>query len=295
MDITRGFNVLVLNDEQFYKLKLKVARCMSLLISHFDIMGARSSEAEKKKLLKWSSQRHRIENSADDACIIQAYRKDVMREIEEIENYRKDLQEQLLSIGRVLDVTDLEYQFVTLLASSFSSVSIRWQKGRFIGGGTFGHVYAAVNLDTGGVMAVKEIRFHDSQSVKNIVPSIKDEMTILEMLNHPNVVQYFGVEVHRHKVYIFMEFCEGGSLAGLLTHGRIEDEMVIQVYTLQMLEGLAYLHQSGVAHRDIKPENILLDHNGVIKFVDFGAAKVIATSGRTLGGGSGGANPRAAA
>lgn len=290
MDMTRGFNVLVLNDEQFYKLKLKVARCMSLLISHFDIMGARSSEAEKKKLLKWSSQRHRIENSADDACIIQAYREDVMREIEEIENYRKDLQEQLLSIGRVLDVTDLEYQFVTLLASSFSSVSIRWQKGRFIGGGTFGHVYAAVNLDTGGVMAVKEIRFHDSQSVKNIVPSIKDEMTILEMLNHPNVVQYFGVEVHRHKVYIFMEFCEGGSLAGLLTHGRIEDEMVIQVYTLQMLEGLAYLHQSGVAHRDIKPENILLDHNGVIKFVDFGAAKVIATSGRTLGGGSGGAN-----
>lgn len=288
LDMTRGFNILVLNDEQFYKLKLKVARCMSLLISHFDIMGARSSEAEKKKLLKWSSQRHKIENSADDEYIIQVYREDVMREIEEIEDNRKDLQEQLQSIGRVLDVTDLEYQFVTLLASSFSSVSIRWQKGRFIGGGTFGHVYAAVNLDTGGVMAVKEIRFHDSQSVKNIVPSIKDEMTILEMLNHPNVVQYFGVEVHRHKVYIFMEFCEGGSLAGLLTHGRIEDEMVIQVYTLQMLEGLAYLHQSGVAHRDVKPENILLDHNGVIKFVDFGAAKVIATSGRTLGGGSGG-------
>ena len=104
------------------------------------------------------------------------------------------------------------------------------------------------------------------------------------MLNHPNVVQYFGVEVHRDKVYIFMEFCEGGSLAGLLTHGRIEDEMVIQVYALQMLEGLAYLHQSGVVHRDIKPENVLLDHNGVIKYVDFGAAKVIASNGRTIGG-----------
>lgn len=282
MDMTRGFNVLVLSDEQFNKLKIKVARCMSLLISHFDIMGTRSNEIERNKVLKWSAQRQqRIENSADDDYILHVYTEDVMRQINEIEDCRKELQVQLLSVGRVLDVTDLEYQFVTLLASSFSSVSIRWQKGRFIGGGTFGHVFAAVNLDTGGVMAVKEIRFHDSQSIKNLVPLIKDEMTVLEMLNHPNVVQYFGVEVHRDKVYIFMEFCEGGSLSGLLTHGRIEDEMVIQVYTLQMLEGLAYLHQSGVVHRDIKPENILLDHNGVIKFVDFGAAKVIATSGRT--------------
>ena len=284
MDMTKGFNVFVLNEDQFYKLKLKVARCMSLLISHFDIMGARSSEAEKKRMLKWTSSRTNTEDTDDDEMILSAYREDIMKQIQERENYRKELESEQQSVGRVLDISDLEYQFVTLLASSFSSVSIRWQKGRFIGGGLFGNVYAAVNLDTGGVMAVKEIRFHDSQSIKNIVPSIKDEMTVLEMLNHPNVVQYFGVEVHRDKVYIFMEFCEGGSLSGLLTHGRIEDEMVTQYYTLQMLEGLAYLHQSGVVHRDVKPENILLDHNGVIKFVDFGAAKVIANTGRTIRG-----------
>lgn len=285
MEMTKGFNVLVLHEDQFYKLKLKVARCMSLLISHFDIMGARLSEAEKRRLLKWTSQRQSIENANDDELILQLYQRDLMQQIDEIDKYRTDVQEQLNSVGRVLDVSDLEYSFVTLLASSFSSVSIRWQKGKFIGGGSFGQVYAAVNLDTGGVMAVKEIVFHDSQSLK-LIPSIKEEMTVLEMLNHPNVVQYFGVEVHRDKVYIFMEFCEGGSLSGLLAHGRIEDEMVIQVYTLQMLEGLAYLHQSGVVHRDIKPENILLDHNGVIKFVDFGAAKVIAASGRTRAAGS---------
>ena len=292
MDMTRGFNVLVLSSDHFCTLKLKVARCMSLLISHFDIMGARSSEVQKSKLIKWSSQRQKIDRTADEEYM-KAYREDVMREIEEIESYREQLQSRSQIIGRVIDITDLEYQFVTLLASSFSSVSIRWQKGKYIGGGTFGSVYAAINLDTGGVMAVKEIKFQDSQSVKNLVPAIKDEMTILEMLNHPNVVQYFGIEVHRHKVYIFMEYCEGGSLASLLTHGRIEDEMVIQVYALQMLEGLAYLHQSGVAHCDIKPENILLDHNGVIKFVDFGAAKVIATSRKTFGSSNSGSLPNA--
>ncbi|KAL6450307.1 SSK2 MAP kinase kinase kinase SSK2 [Candida maltosa Xu316] len=285
MDMVRGINIFLLTDQQFTTLKIKVARCMSLLISHFDIMGARSSEAEKNKLLKWTSQRNNMTSSqTDDEYLHKAYHDEVMGQIEEIENYRRELSEESQTIGRVVDISDSEYQFVTLLASSFSSVSIRWQKGQCIGRGTFGQVYSAVNLDTGGVMAVKEIRFHDSQSIKAMVASIKEEMTVLEMLNHPNVVQYFGVEVHRDKVYIFMEFCEGGSLAGLLTHGRIEDEMVIQVYTLQMLEGLAYLHQSGVAHRDIKPENVLLDHNGVIKFVDFGAAKVIAAGARTRSG-----------
>lgn len=54
---------------------------------------------------------------------------------------------------------------------------------------------------------------------------------------------------------MFMEFCSGGSLASLLEHGRVEDEQVIMVYALQLLEGLAYLHDIRIAHRDIKPES----------------------------------------
>ncbi|ODV95922.1 hypothetical protein PACTADRAFT_16106 [Pachysolen tannophilus NRRL Y-2460] len=282
MEMTTGLNILTLTEDQFYRLKLKVGGCMSLLISHFDVMGARSNEREKKRLLNWSLQKQKsLDLYEKDEDVLAALHEDIMKNIEVLEAQRHKLQEEQQSVGRVLDDTDTENQFLTFLASSFSSVSIRWQKGRFIGGGTFGSVYASINLDTGGVMAVKEIRFQHTQSIKNVVPAIKDEMTVLEMLSHPNIVQYFGVEVHRDKVYIFMEFCEGGSLAGLLEHGRIEDETVIQVYTLQMLEGLAYLHQSGIVHRDIKPENILLDHMGVIKYVDFGAAKVIATGGRS--------------
>ncbi|ODQ77570.1 hypothetical protein BABINDRAFT_172669 [Babjeviella inositovora NRRL Y-12698] len=278
MAMTKGYNILTLSESQFNVLKLKVAGCMSLLISHFDIMGARSSEAKKINALKWSNQNRETDVDDDVFAALSAER---ARQMNELDARRVLERMKDGSVGKVLDDTDYDNQYLTYLASSFSSVSIRWQKGKFIGGGTFGSVYVAVNLDTGGVMAVKEIRFHDSQSVKQIALSIKDEMTVLEMLNHPNVVQYYGVEVHRDKVYIFMEFCEGGSLAGLLEHGRIEDEFVIQVYALQMLEGIAYLHQSNIVHRDIKPENILLDHNGVIKFVDFGAAKVIASSGRT--------------
>lgn len=124
-------------------------------------------------------------------------------------------------------------------------------------------------------MAVKEIRFQELTSSPNLFTQIHDEMNVMEMLRHPNIVEYYGIEVHREKVYIFEEYCQGGSLAQLLEHGRIEDEIVLQVYTLQMLDGLMYLHSQGVVHRDIKPDNILLDHMGVIKFVDFGAAKLL--------------------
>lgn len=151
-----------------------------------------------------------------------------------------------------------------------------------MGGGTFGSVYAALNLDTGTLMAVKEIRLQDPQLIPTIVKQIGDEMGVLAVLDHPNIVSYYGIEVHRDKVYIFMEYCSGGSVAGLLEHGRIEDETVIMVYALQMLEGLAYLHSAHIVHRDIKPENVLLDHNGVIKYVDFGAAKIIARQGQTI-------------
>lgn len=265
MEVSRGFNILTLKDEQFNKLKEKVAGCMSLLISHFDIMGARSSEAEKKIITNLPNA------DQDEKAIIEHYRAQTMEKLRALDEAL-----QVQNVGKVLDDTMQENQYLSFLASSFSSLSIRWQKRKFIGGGSFGSVFSALNLDTGGVLAVKEIRFQDVQSIKQVVPQIKEEMTVLEMLNHPNIVQYYGVEVHRDKVNLFMEFCEGGSLASLLEHGRIEDETVIQVYALQMFEGLAYLHEMGVVHRDIKPENILLDHNGLIKFVDFGAAKVIA-------------------
>lgn len=77
----------------------------------------------------------------------------------------------------------------------------------------------------------------------------------MEMLSHPNIVEYYGIEVHRDKVYIFEEYCQGGSLANLLEHGRIEDESVMQIYTVQMLDGLMYLHNMNVVHRDIKPDS----------------------------------------
>ncbi|CUS08325.1 unnamed protein product [Tuber aestivum] len=290
MVMTRGQNILSFSEVEYERLRSKVAGCMSLLISHFDIMGARSTlaaQAEKQKMEVLAGQvKMDMGKLLEDSEAADRIRGEWLRQLADIDNARKGLLSERQALGRVLDDSNQTDRSLTSLSrSSFSNVSLRWQQGQFVGGGTFGTVYAAMNLDSGYLMAVKEIRLQDPQVIPQIANAIREEMQVLELLDHPNIVQYFGIEVHRDKVCLFMEYCSGGSLAGLLEHGRIEDETVVMIYTLQMLEGLAYLHESGIVHRDIKPENILLDHNGIIKYVDFGAAKVIARQGKTRRGG----------
>jgi serine/threonine protein kinase len=72
--------------------------------------------------------------------------------------------------------------------------------------------------------------------------------------------------------YIVMEFVENGSLASIVKrYGRLPESLT-GMYTLQVLEGLHYLHDQGVIHRDIKGANILVSTNGQVKLADFGVA-----------------------
>ncbi|WFD21295.1 mitogen-activated protein kinase kinase kinase [Malassezia caprae] len=282
MTMTLGENIFLLSENEFFQLRSCVSSCMALLISHFDILGARSNavkeqEQRRAQIEREAAQVHRAPETAEHEQRLTERR---VAALSECDRAREAALAERHVIGRVLDDTRMEDRGLQLLASK--GVQMRWQQGRFIGGGTFGTVYLGVNLDTGGLMAVKEIRFQELTNSPSLYKQIHDEMHVMEMLRHPNIVEYYGIEVHREKVYIFEEYCQGGSLAQLLEHGRIEDEIVLQVYTLQMLDGLMYLHSKGVVHRDIKPENILLDHMGVIKFVDFGAAKVLSKNSRTF-------------
>ncbi|KAF9574123.1 Suppressor of Sensor Kinase (SLN1) [Mortierella alpina] len=296
MKMTKGNNILALSDSEFSWLRSKIAGCMTLLISHFDIHGARSqsetlrNERDGRSKQKPKDQARILDEistilklaTSNESVLSEEAARNHRQQVEKLINLEKgrtEREQEIKVIGKVLDDQKPEDRSLVFLAALTDSVAIRWQMAKFIGAGTFGTVYLGTNSDTGELIAVKEIRFQNASM--NLVKSIHDEMKVMKMLHHPNIVRYDNIEVHRHKVFIFMEFCQGGSLADLLEHGRIEDEKVIKVYTLQMLKGLAYLHDKNVVHRDVKPDNVLLDHLGNIKFVDFGAAKILAKNQRT--------------
>ncbi|GAA6044474.1 hypothetical protein JCM8097_000899, partial [Rhodosporidiobolus ruineniae] len=104
------------------------------------------------------------------------------------------------------------------------------------------------------------------------LPDIMSEIDLLKNLHHPNIVQYRGYARTDSALYIVLEYCENGSLSALMKKfGRIPESLV-GLYTLQVLQGLQYLHDQGVIHRDIKGSNILATKEGSIKLADFGVA-----------------------
>ncbi|KAJ8618840.1 hypothetical protein MRB53_015026 [Persea americana] len=152
----------------------------------------------------------------------------------------------------------------------------RWKKGRLLGRGTFGHVYAGFNSESGQMGAIKEVRvISDDQNSKESLRQLNQEITLLSQLSHPNIVQYYGSELAEDTLSVYLEIVSGGSIHKLLQDYGPLKESVIQNYTAQILSGLAYLHERDTVHRDIKGANILVDSNGEIKLADFGMAKHI--------------------
>lgn len=76
------------------------------------------------------------------------------------------------------------------------------------------------------------------------VASQYTQVALLSTLRHPNIVRYVGTLRENRTLYIFLEFVPGGSIASMLARFGRFDETVIRLYTRQILEGLAYLHES---------------------------------------------------
>ncbi|XWS15214.1 hypothetical protein CRYUN_Cryun35bG0075300 [Craigia yunnanensis] len=150
----------------------------------------------------------------------------------------------------------------------------KWKKGKLLGRGTFGHVYAGFNSENGTMCAMKEVMLiTDDQTSKECLKQLNQEIALLSELSHPNIVQYYGSELVEEKLSVYLEYVSGGSIQKLLGEYGSFKEPVIRSYTRQILSGLAYLHGRNTVHRDIKGANILVDPNGEIKLVDFGMAK----------------------
>ncbi|XP_057538830.1 mitogen-activated protein kinase kinase kinase NPK1-like [Amaranthus tricolor] len=157
---------------------------------------------------------------------------------------------------------------------------IRWRKGELIGCGAFGRVYMGMNLDSGELLAVKQVLIASGggasrEKAQAHIRELEEEVKLLKNLSHPNIVRYLGTAREEEALNILLEFVPGGSISSLLGKFGSFPESVIRMYSKQLLLGLEYLHKNGIMHRDIKGANILVDNKGCIKLADFGASKKV--------------------
>jgi len=119
-----------------------------------------------------------------------------------------------------------------------------------LGQGAFGVVALGLDIDSGELMAVKQMAI-DEVSSRDLA-TLENEINLLRNLRHPNIVRYIGMEVNPTHLSIFLEYVPGGSLKSLIDKFGAFEEPVVRSYTRQLLLGLEHLHRFGVVHRDIK-------------------------------------------
>jgi len=124
------------------------------------------------------------------------------------------------------------------------------------------------------LVATKSIKkeFMKDESSKK---KMSNEIGILKMLRHPNVVKLLETfETDKYHI-IVMELCPGGDLLNYVRKRRKLTEKYAKFVFKQIMEGIAYCHENGVVHRDIKLDNVLLDGHGNVKIADFGVSKKV--------------------
>lgn len=157
-------------------------------------------------------------------------------------------------------------------------VQERYRISHVLGQGGIGNTYAAEDLQTGDRVALKALSLRRMNEWK-ILELFEREAKVLAQLDHPAIpryLDYFQIDHERDRdFYIVQQLVEGRSLAQEITNGWHGTEADVKKIAEQVLNVLIYLHElkPPVVHRDIKPQNLILQPNGKIALVDFGAVQ----------------------
>jgi len=134
-----------------------------------------------------------------------------------------------------------------------------------IGEGSSGEVYKGIHKDTKEVTAIKVISLGGSEKLCNI----KNEIMMLKLSKHPNVVEHRGTFMKDEKLWVAMEYMDGGALTEVISICQISEPQIACICK-EILNALVGIHAGNRIHRDIKSDNVLITVSGDIKLADFG-------------------------
>jgi len=155
-----------------------------------------------------------------------------------------------------------------------TSVAKEYAFTKKLGKGGFGEVYLCKRNSDKRVLACKVM--NKTAFSKSTLQSFHDEVTLMNTLKHPGIVEFVTGFETKKKLYLIMESCNGGELyAKIIAKNKISEKDCVS-WTKQILEVLKYCHGRQVLHCDLKPENVLFtdDTGTIIKVIDFGLAKI---------------------
>ena len=139
--------------------------------------------------------------------------------------------------------------------------------------GNLCQIYQGTHVPTGEKVAIKVFNKIKLNSEKNNMIKAEKEISIFKKMFHKNIIKLYEIMETNERIYLVMEFCEGGDLYNyILTRGHLSERQSCKFFH-EIIEALSYLNSLKIVHRDIKPENFLLDTSGKsisLKLIDFG-------------------------
>ncbi|CAD8132736.1 unnamed protein product [Paramecium pentaurelia] len=187
-------------------------------------------------------------------------------------NFKCDVPEEEDEDEKIGEATQLSIEGETVTSNQKLSLQ-DFELIKVIGRGSFGKVLLVKKLNDQKLFAVKILK-KKMLSMKKFHDQAIQERKILSLINSPFMVKLHYAFQSPSRLYMVMDFMQGGELFLHLRKNSKFPEEWVQFYAAELLVAIDLLHSSNIIYRDLKPENILLDKSGHIVLTDFGLSKL---------------------